>query len=275
MSTSRVWFRGQADATWPLLPTALRESFLDAAEAWVGKHPSETTRILQTPLGIERPRAGLTLERMANDRFRREAAPLLSSAEDLRTVYMEARHAGLPSRLLDWTTRPLIALFFACMAEQDSDGTIFVFDAVGEYYYFTATNDQEFQEESTLTRAPTPVVDTHVAFSGQIPRMFGDFPEMASFPSPGPVEGSVGGVLPVLPTHRISKLAAQHSCFTFHPYGFDKNIKEEHLLERFKVPAADKKQAIAQLRLLGIDESAIWPDLDGTARAIMGSLGLP
>ena len=278
MAASRVWFRGQADAEWPLMPTALRDSFLDTAQEWMESHPVEGTRSIHGSLGespMERSRAGLIVERVANERFRREAAPLLASPEILSVVYMEARHAEMPSRLLDWTTQPLIALFFASLAEPNRDGRIFILSAESRYYHIARTGSSS---GGFVVDIEVPVADTHELFTSQLPWLFESrrYESPWSIPFSGNFEVSapeLGGVLPVLPTHRLSSVAAQHSCFTFHPPEFDERIPANQLLEPFEVPAADKEETLRGLRLLGINESAIWPSLGGTARAIRNSLG--
>lgn len=43
---------------------------------------------------------------------------------DLEFLFL-AQHYGLPTRLLDWTYNPLIALYFACCSNPEKDGVIF------------------------------------------------------------------------------------------------------------------------------------------------------
>ncbi|MEG0834692.1 MAG: FRG domain-containing protein, partial [Christensenellaceae bacterium] len=56
-----------------------------------------------------------------------EKLRMLDSLEKL--VYMQ--HYGCPTRLLDITSNPLVALYFACVDNSDKDGVVYEFETSG------------------------------------------------------------------------------------------------------------------------------------------------
>ena len=69
----------------------------------------------------------LSVERTMFQEFCRRAIPRLEYRPTTAWEWlMVAQHYGMPTRLLDWTENALAALFFACAADQDTDGAVYV-----------------------------------------------------------------------------------------------------------------------------------------------------
>ena len=111
-SPKRAW-RGQANSEWML------ESTLD--------------RRLQQVAPQESYEQWLDRELQMIARFRSLAKPYASDIEkqhlhgDNWTALAFGRHAGLPTRLVDWTKSPWVAAWFACHEHSDADGVIWWF----------------------------------------------------------------------------------------------------------------------------------------------------
>jgi type I restriction enzyme M protein len=69
-------------------------------------------------------------EQFALEIFEKEAVIHLGrQLRDPWELIVLAQHHGLPTRLLDWSHNPLVALFFAVQSDHDKDGAVYALEA--------------------------------------------------------------------------------------------------------------------------------------------------
>jgi len=232
-----IWYRGQPDAALDPIPGALRPNFLEQADQLFGSLPKHDR--------------GLELERRINDEFRRRGCSCLGSESDLVRIYLMAQHYGLPTRLLDWTTNPLAALFFAVCDEKDKSGKLFVSKSnqFGDDYF------PETQRDPNAVKA--------------IKNLFGEGPPLDK-----------PGIIPVLPDLLFPRMLQQASCFTLHTPGCENLDFEKQQLSgqtapsSYEIPALQKEMIEPHLRRLGVHWSSLFPELDYIAREICAVYGI-
>lgn len=139
-----VLFRGHTNSTWVLEPKiarlALRTHF---------RMPDAESEMLRD--------------------FKRQALPHLS--RDLRDNWdwlALAQHHGLPTRLLDWTTNPLVALWFAVERppEEETDGAVWMFFGAPDDYADEEKITDPLNTKRTLIFRPRHLTSRIIAQSG-------------------------------------------------------------------------------------------------------------
>jgi hypothetical protein len=228
------WFRGQQRAYWALCPGLYRE--------YGGRARVKNRKI--------------------EDELREEfilRAPVLSdfrlAIDDDWEWYFLMQHFGAPTRLLDWTEGALLALYFAVRDNQGLyDAAVWALDPY-------ELNKRAINKEEVIPPAASGLKTDKRRVQQWLPERF-----------------KRGVVLPdkplaVLPTHTARRISTQRSCFTIHGRdagGLDRLAlrKTGPILVKTVIPSFKVVDIRRELELAGIDESTIFPDLDGLSRSL-------
>ena len=221
-------FRGQGDASWQLLPG-------------IARPPFKTTDICSDP-DDQRDRSK---ERRLLIVFRDHAPPLLpqwtwagTEAHVRWKQIVVAQHSRLPTRLLDWTSNPLVALFFAtekpavpcnhqACAYRDENG--FHHSSVS---YFKEMETTSVESLARRNKRP-PVYDGKKDQQGEL-----------SFVRPPDID------------HRVT---AQSSFFSVSASPGTPLTPEGVIL----VSASAREEIRKQLNVMGINRKTLFPGLEG------------
>jgi len=209
-----TWYRGHSDASWSLMP------------------------------GIMRGGAGLS-EGSSLARFKQSAAML---TERLPTTSFDwtflMQHYGVPTRLLDWSESPLVAMFFAVESYNKNpgvDAAVWCLKPVG------------LNKNANLSDPSEPQY---------IPSFDDD--EL----KPYAAESLRASRVPLLPvatiaTRNNARIQAQLGTFTVHHtqrIAIEDVGDRSHVI-RYRIPHACKEGLFKELKLLGLTQFSLFPEL--------------
>lgn len=228
-----LWFRGQGDINLGLVPKLWRDEYRRANEAEI------------------------RLE------FMSVGHPMVDGVDsgDDWYWYFLMQHYGCPTRLLDWTTGPLFALYFAVRHERTTDAAVWVLDPwrwnrahVKDLYgpvisgwkeakpYLLELEDafdSEYDENQTDEKWPIaiepPHIDRRIAAQGSKFLMFGRKKDMLASPAINRKRGDKG----------------KHA-----------------IVDRIRVPRQSASAILSELNGLGINQRSLFPDLGGLGEHI-------
>jgi hypothetical protein len=227
------FFRGQADASWGLTPSLLRH-FRGRSLSYKKAH------------GIERQASDFFFSRM---HLLAERTPNLQVTDRNVVLWAMMQHHSCPTRLLDWTESPFVALYFAVEKLMELDGALWLFEA------------------STLDTLMTKAFG-NLAYNNSI--YFQDPPSPA--------------VYPVVPVQHTQRSAAQQGVFTIgtdllsdHEAPMEAQFEragKSKYLQKLVVPAALKYELLSRLRVMNISAISLFPGIDGLGRAALEGIRL-
>ena len=163
------------------------------------------------------------------------------------------QHRGLPTRLLDWTYSPLVALHFATEHPQDfeTDGVVWCVNFV--------------EANTTLPRKLKRILDAEGSQTVTVD-MLGSFPTLRAFDALAR-EPFVVFMEPPAIDRRILNQFALFSLMSSPLASMDDWIAAHpDLCRRVVVPAALKWEIRDKLDQANINERILFPDLDGLSR---------
>ena len=243
-SEDELWYRGCGKADYKLVPSLYR-------------HKTETT--------IEKV---AVLEQSLIDRFRQRSIPLLTRplGDEWDTLFF-MQHYRIPTRLLDWTENPFIALHFAVMSA----------------HFNPTTRGLRFKDSAAVWLMNPAIWNrqalSHQSYDGGV--LVPDDDPLKGYKPQKTFTGMNNFPVALYGAHNSPRIVAQRGVFVI----FGQNMSpmeslyssERHFQKNSLIKIIISKELLPDMRKAilehGVTESVVYPDLEGLSMEIQRDFG--
>lgn len=202
--------------------------------------------------------------------FIHEASSIISMPIESIEQWAEyAQHYGVPTRFLDWSKNPLVALYFCVRDNNTQDGSIWVLHAKNyQRYMLKSLRKQDDLEIKTPHMIVKDLIEGNSDLSYELPILYTPYyvdARMSAQSSYFMVWGTCEEPLEKILESDTLKMQLPEKTTRERVYG---KHESEALIFRFFVHACDKQMILHELDTVGINEKTLFPGLDGIGRYI-------
>lgn len=268
-----LWFRGQSSSSYRLIPSGLRykKDVIDSRGNIIKDGYTGASSGYESLL--------LNLSGML-DEFKQRAIPYLETypKSDFEWMFL-AQHYGLPTRLLDWTINPLVAMFFAINEINVNQIDLSYLSSADKHSseYLDKEhredcidkNDIEMLNDSAAVFIINPYKINKSLGNGERIINIIDDEKYAEYINPQDI--SCYEPLCITSKSIDKRIIAQSGNFTIHGsnlYPLDFYNVTRPLIHKIIIPYETVNEIKSELEILGINESFVYPGLDSLAKEI-------